>query len=260
MILGQIRKLKNEGSIHEAMQMASFFEQVFQFTPKIQKINNSLYGKILNEEVRCLGYIEKPETVYLKIKERANTALLIGKELNDIDITSMAHMNIGGCLYVAKRTEESASYLKKTFNQVDAYTKVEYIRTQLINYALLRNESLYKEAYKKADTILGKKEKYNKSHIASIYEAISRSLALTGKFRDANKFLGKINSSTLEIFYQSELLRGKMFVRYKEFSRNGKVDRDEVEKLFVESKQKKFDPFQRHRDQIATMHQKICHE
>lgn len=259
MILLQMRKLKNEGSIHEALQVASFFEKVFSLAPNIRKANNSLYAKILNEEVRCLGYIEKSETLYLKIQKMTDTALQIGKELNDSDITSMAHMNIGGCLYVAQRVEESTNYLERTFDIVNNDTKVEYIRTLLINYALLRNISGYKETYKKADKILSEKDKYNQSHIGSIYEATCRSLALTGKFTEANKILNTINTSNLESFYQSEVLRGKMFVSYQEFVQKGKTDKDQATDIFRNSRQPKFDSFQRHRDQISKMYQKIYH-
>lgn len=259
MILEQIRKLKDTGDMQEAMHIASFFEHVFTFTPKIQQANKSLYAKILEEKVRCLIYTEKPNTILPKVKELNNTSLRLGYELKDPDIISLAHAHIGGCLYVAKRHKESAIYLEKTYGMVNPHEKVEYVRTLLNNYAFLGDGPLHRTAYTRAEKILSEKEKYNKSNIASTHEAISRSFALMGDVKRAKKFLETIDTRNLETFFQSEMVRGKMFVCYQDYLKHGKVDRDEIKQLFFESKQREFHFFQRHRGQIAKMYQEMCY-
>lgn len=258
-ILLKIKKLRNTGDIQEAIHMASFFEQILSMTPRIQNANLSLFAKILNEKVRCLIFVEKPSTILTKVWSDAGMALRSGYQVHDSDIISMAHGNIGGSLYVAQRLSESAGYLEQSFSKVDRATKVEYVRTLLNDYAFLKDVAHFRETYKKAEKILKEKEKYNRSHIASIHEAVSRSLALMGDVRAAKNFLEQVDVSKLETFYQSELIRGKVFVRYQGFLRNMRVDKDEIEHLFNESQKSKFLSFKRHRSQIATMYREMRH-
>lgn len=258
MILVRIRKLKDKGNIQEAMQVASFFEHVFNFTPKIQQTNNSLYAKILNEKVRCLTYTEKPNTILDKSREINDIALRIGYETKDSGIISLSHALTGGCFYVAQRLKESVYYLEKTYTMVDANIRVEYIRTLLYNHSSLHDFDSYKEVYKKAEKILSEKEKYNKNDIASMHEAIARSLAIMGNIRAAKKFLQTVDISNLDTYYQSQIIRGKMFACYQEFLKKRKVDIDEIKQLFYDSKHSNFFHFSRHRSQIANMYQEMC--
>jgi hypothetical protein len=92
-----------------------------------------------------------------------------------------------------------------------------------------------------------------------MYEAISRSLALMGDIKRAKKFLETIHTTSLEIYFQSQLVRGKMFACYQDYLKNGKVDKDEIKQLLHESKQHEFHFFQRHRGQIARMYQEMCY-
>lgn len=258
-ILTEIRKLRYKGDMQEALRMASFFEQVFNFTPKIQKVNILLLAKILNEKVRCLINIEKPNTILREVGATKEIALQIAHETKEPDVISVSHAHIGGCFYVAQRLKESASYLEKTFPLVDACTKVEYVRTLLYNYSSLHDFDSYKEVYKKAEKILSEKEKYNKNDIASIYEAISRALAIMGNIVAAKNFLKYVDVSNLDVFYQSQMIRGKMFACYQGFLKNRKVDKDEIKQLFHESKYRDFYDFKRHRSQVTRMYQEMCH-
>ncbi len=260
MILLGIRKLKDKGEVQEAMQMASFFEQALTFTPKIQQTNKSLFAKILNEKVRCLHYTEKPNTILAKSQQMNDVALKIGYETKDSDIISLSHALIGGCFYIAKRLKESAGYLEKTFPIVNEKIKVEYIRTLLYNYSSLHDFDSFKGVYKKAEKILSEREKYNKNDIASMHEAISRSLAIMGEFGAAKKFLRFVDTSNIHVYYQSQIVRGKMFICYQEHLKNKNVDRDEIKQIFHESKHGAFSAFSRHRSQIANMYQQMCYE
>lgn len=258
MIVKEIRKLREKGDTQEAVELISFFERILNFTPKIQNDNIALLGKILNEKVRCLIYMEKPVDLLPKVKRINSCSLSIGLKIKDTDIISMSHANIGGSFYVAGKLQDSAQYLEKTYPLVDEETKVEYIRTLLNDYAFLGGFPQYKKTYFKAEKILSEKNKYNKSHIASMYEAISRSLALTGHTNLASKQLDEVNQSGLETFFKSQIIRGKMFVCHQAFLQNKKVDIDEVSTLFRQSRQKKFLLFKRHQWQITKMYQEIC--
>jgi len=257
LILCEIKKLREKGNLHEAMEIICFFEKILNFTPKIKKTNISLMAKILNEKVRCLIFTEKSENFIQKVKNINNLALQIAKETKEPDIISMSQGNIGGSYYVAGRLKDSAEYLEKTFFNVDEDTQIEYLRTLLNDYAFLGDQYQYKKTYLRTERILNRQNTYNNSHIASIYEAMARSSALIGNIGHARKLLQRINTSKLESFYQSEIIRGKIFVCYQEFLKNKTTDIDEVKHLLNKSSKNKLLLFKRHQAQIKSMSQKI---
>jgi len=258
-ILKEIRNLRNNGRTQSSLEMASFFEKMLCFNSKIKKANSPLIAKVLNEKGRCLIFLEKPSTLLSKVKENNNYALHVGLESKDLEIISMAHGNIGGSYYVAKQLKKSAEYLQKTLSLVNEDTRIEYIRTLLADYALLGNFNSYKKIYVEAEKILSESYKYNQSHVASIYESLSRSLALKGNINSAKNFLNAIDTSSLEPFYQSEIIRGKMFVCYQSYLRSKKIDIEEAEHILKEAKQKTFSAFQRHQMQIDKMYEEMSY-
>ncbi|MBI2641708.1 helix-turn-helix transcriptional regulator [Candidatus Roizmanbacteria bacterium] len=258
MIPREMKRLREKGNIREAMKIVSFFEQILNFTPKVKNANLDLLARILDEKVRCFIYTERPEDLLPKVERINSFTIYIGLKMNDPDIISMSHANIGGSFYVAKKLRDSAEYLEKTLPLVDGATKVEYVRTLLNDYAFLGDYHQYKKTYFKAEKILSEKEKHNKSHIASMHEAISRSLALIGETDLASKQLDEVDKSGVETFFKSEIVRGKMFVCHQAFRQKKKIDIDKVRDLFRQSRHQRFLLFKRHQSQITKMYQEIC--
>lgn len=214
-------------------------------------------GMIYNEASRAFGEISPSQTVLSLMSRLNKKAIQIGESFNDREILDMAYMNVGGAYYVAKRWKDSSMFLESKFKKVNDQTKLEFMRTLLLDYAYQRDYSKFKEALGRTIRVMNSYKNDNQTVLASIYEAIARSLSIFGFIKEARNILEEAEKISLDPFYSSQILRGYIFTFYAEKRRNVKVDNDRLNAVVEASRKTKFAPYKRHRNQIEKMIKQI---
>src|SRR3989344_6060945 len=135
-------------------------------------------------------------------------------------------------------------FLESRFKKVSAKTQLEFVRTLLLDYAYQKDYSKFKETLGKAIKIIDKDNGNNHAILASIYEAIARSLSIFGFTKEARRILEEATKLSLDPFYSEKI-------------RNRKTDYDKLNSVIKTSKEEKFIPYKRHGDQIKKMLKQI---
>lgn len=162
-------------------------------------------------------------------------------------------MNVGGAYYVAKRWKDSAEFLESKIRQVDNETQSEFFRTLLLNYAYLNNYDKFKKTLKRSVKKLEQASSNNIDTTVSLSEAMSRSFSIFGLTKESKKVFRNIEELSPSPFYQSQIIRGKMYTCLADLKKTGKSDIDLVNQLRNKAAQKKYKIFKRHQKQIKSM-------
>lgn len=165
-----------------------------------------------------------------------------------------------GGFYVGAKWQASADFLESKLNRVDKSTRVEFLRTLLLNYAHLGNLKNFRITVKKADALLGSLDKLDlldSDNIVSLLEALARSFSIFGLTKDATKVFSLADNFSSSPFYQSQILRGKIFNLYQEQISGINIDRDEFKNLLNASQDAKYAPFLRHQKQNSGLARKL---
>lgn len=256
-ILNILRLLRKDGHPEEVISLSQIFESIIDAKYYLQSQDKKILGKIYNEKSRAFGETSSPQKVLSLMNVLNKRAIEFGEETKDQEILDMAYMNVGGAYYVAKRWKDSSMFLESRFKKVSAKTQLEFIRTLLLDYAYQKDYSRFKETLGKTIKIIDKDSSNSQAILASIYEAIARSLSIFGFTKDARRILEEAEKLSLDPFYSSQILRGYIFTFYSEKIRNRKTDYDKLNSIIKTAKGEKFIPYRRHRNQIKTMIKQI---
>ena len=255
-ILNILKLLRKDGHPEEVISLSQVFESIIDSKTYLQSQDKKILGKIYNEKSRAFGETSSPQKVLSLMDVLNKRAVELGEETRDQEILDMAYMNIGGAYYVAKRWKDSSIFLESMFKKVGVKTQLEFVRTLLLDYAYQKDYSRFKETLGRTIKIIDKGN--SNSHVlASIYEAIARSLSISGFTKEARKILGETEKLSLDPFYSSQILRGYVFTFYSEKTRNVKINHDKLNSVIKISKGEKFIPYRRHRNQIKKMIKEI---
>ncbi len=252
-ILSILRLLRKDGHPEETISLSQTFENIIVSKFYLQDQDKKILAKIYNEKSRAFGETSSPHRVLGLMGGLNELAIEFGKEVNDQEILDMAYMNVGGAYYVAKRWKDSSMFLESKFKKVKIQTKLEFMRTLLLDYAHQKDYSKFKETLGRTVKVMNNYKNDNQAILASIYEAIARSLSIFGFVKEARNILDEAKKLNLDPFYSSQILRGYIFTFYTQINRNIKVDNDRLSAVFKESKNIKFTPYERHRNQIEKM-------
>lgn len=88
---------------------------------------------IYNEKSRAIGEITSPKEALVGMDTLNKKSIAIGEELRDQEILDMAYMNVGGAYYVGKNWKYSADFLETSYRKVSIPTKIEFLRTLLLD-------------------------------------------------------------------------------------------------------------------------------
>jgi len=256
-VLNILRLLRKDGHPEEVISLSQILESIIDSRFDLQDQDKEILGKIYNEKSRAFGETSSPQKVLSLMNVLNKRAIELGEETKDREILDMAYMNVGGAYYVAKRWKDSSMFLESRFKKVSAKTQLEFVRTLLLDYAYQKDYSKFKETLGKAIKIIDKDNGNNHAILASIYEAIARSLSIFGFTKEARRILEEATKLSLDPFYSSQILRGYIFTFYSEKIRNRKTDYDKLNSVIKTSKEEKFIPYKRHGDQIKKMLKQI---
>jgi hypothetical protein len=252
-----LKLLRKDGHPEEVVSLSQTFENIIDSKSYLQNEDKKILGKIYNEKSRAFGETSSPQKVFSLMNALNKRAVEFGEEANDREILDMAYMNVGGAYYVAKGWRDSSMFLESKFKKVSAKTQLEFVRTLLLDYAYQKDYSRFKEALGKTIKIIDKDSNNKHGILASIYEAIARSLAIFGFTKEARKILEKAEKLNLDPFYESQILRGYIFTFCFEKSLSKAVDYDQLNIIQKRSQEEKFVPYKRHRSQIEKMIKQI---
>lgn len=252
-----LRFLRKDGHPKEVIFLSQIFENIFDVRSYLQSRDKKILGKIYNEKSRAFGETASPQRVLSLMGELNKKAIMFGEETNDREILDMAYMNVGGAYYVARRWRDSSLFLESRFKKVSRKTQLEFARTLLLDYAYQKDYSRFKETLGKTIKIMYKDSGSSHVILASIYEAIARSLSIFGFTKEARNILEEVEKLNLDPFYSSQILRGYIFTFYSEKIRNIKIDHYKLNSVIERSKEEKFAPYGRHRNQIKKMIKQI---
>lgn len=256
-ILNILRLLRKDGHPEEVISLSQIFENIIDSKSYLQSQDKKILGKIYNEKSRAFGETSSPQKVLSLMNALNKRAIEFGEATKDREILDMAYMNVGGAYYVAKRWKDSSMFLESMFKKVSAKTQLEFVRTLLLDYAYQKDYSRFKETLGKTIKIIDKDSSNSHVILASIYEAIARSLSIFGFIEEARRILEEAEKLNLDPFYSSQILRGYIFTFYSEKIRNRKTDYDKLNSVIKTSKREKFIPYRRHRNQIKKMIKQI---
>lgn len=191
------------------------------------------------------------------MRDLNNKAIEIGKDLKDQEVLNMAYMNVGGAYYVAKKWKYSADFLENNYQNVSRDTQIEFLRTLLLNYSYQNDSYNFKKAVLKSFKVLDNNQNYSLNNIASLSEALARSLAAFGYIKDARKILTETRKFNIQPFYKSQILRGYISTFLYEANRGKKIDKKEVTQFAKIASQGEYKPYKRHRQQIKSILKKL---
>lgn len=249
-IVNTIHILREKGKIGPLVTISQLVSYFFKIYPVLFCKYKDIYAIVYNEEARAHGLTLLPSQVLKKMIPLIITAHQIGLETKNKNILNMNYMNMGGGLYVAKQWQKSAFYLEKHMNEADAETRIEFIRTLLLDYAYLNNRNKYRWILNKAENILSQNSALDFNNLASLVEAMARSQTMFGYHKEADKLLAEFENRELSPFFESQIVRGKIATEYYKMKHNKKVDIDKIRELNTQANQEKFKPFKRHKQQI----------
>ncbi len=256
-VLDILRLLRKDGHPEEAISLSQTFENIIASKFYLQNQDKKILGKIYNEKSRAFGETSSPRKVLSLMSELNKRAITFGEEVNDQEILNMAYMNVGGAYYVAKRWKDSSVFLEGKFKKVNIKTKLEFLRTLLLDYAYQKDYSRFKETLGRTIRVMDSYKNDNQAVLASIYEAIARSLSIFGFVKEARNILEEAEKLSVDPFYSSQILRGYIFTFYTEKRRYMKIDNDRLNAVVKASRNTKFIPYKRHRNQIEKMLKQI---
>jgi hypothetical protein len=234
------------GLPQEAITLSSVIE-------KFPDLDNKILARIYNEKSRAIGEITSPGKVLISMDTLNKKSIEIGEEFHDHQILDMAYMNVGGANYVAKNWKYSADFLEANYKKVGTTSKIEFLRTLLLDYAYQNNYISFKKTLKRATDYIDNYDYNNPDELASLMESLARSLALFGLIRESRKILGETEKLDISPFSRSQILRCTIFIFSCESILGVKVDRDRLKDVIKQAQGNKFLPYERHRRQIQNM-------
>lgn len=255
-ILTTLRLLRKDGHPEEAISLSQTLESIIH-SKSLQNQDKKILGMIYNERSRAFGETSSPQRVLRLMTNLNEKAIELGEEIKDTEILDMAYMNVGGAHYVAKRWKDSSTFLESKLEKVKNQTKLEFMRTLLLDYAYLKDYSRFRDTLSKTIRVIDKYSSNDSTLLASIYEATARSFSIFGFNKEAIKILEEAEKLSSEPFYSSQIIRGYIFTFYSQKKRGGKVDTDRLNFIIETSRKERFAPYKRHRNQIEKMVKKI---
>lgn len=215
--------------------------------------NKKLFIRFLNEKARLYGETAFQKQTIGQIKKLNEQSFELAKDIKQQHVLEMAYVTYGGALYLEEKWKESSEFLELHYRSVSKHTKMEFLRTLLLDYAHLQNEQQFKVTFKKAIYMLEKYGDTKNDFIASLLESIIRSLTILDLTNEARTFFPFVNAFEVSPFYKAQLMRGKAYVLHHEAKQKKKFDKYEflthTSDIFTE----KFAPYERHRNQIKTI-------
>lgn len=202
---------------------------------------------------RAIGEITVPGKVLIGMDTLNKKSIEIGEELHDHQILDMAYMNVGGANYVAKNWKYSADFLEVNYKKVGTTSKIEFLRTLLLDYAYQNDYISFKKALKRAMGYIENYDYNNPDELASLMEALARSFALFGLIKESRKIIEETEKLDISPFYRSQILRCRIFIFSCETILGFKIDRDRLKDVIKQTQENKFFPYERHRQQIRNM-------
>lgn len=165
----------------------------------------------------------------------------------------MAYMNVGGAYYVAKNWRTSTDFLESKYKIVSKGTKLEFLRTLILNYAYQNDYENFKRIFKRSIELLDSANELGVDNIASLMEAVSRSLSIFGFIKEARQILMEAKTLNVKPFYQSQIIRGQVLSFYYGAKRGKKINRDYLVSFAKEAFQERYHPYKRHKQQIKNI-------
>ncbi len=251
-ILSVARILRTKGLPDESISLVQTTQHLIEDvgfysenTSQMHKISLSLSLEL----VRAYGETQGAGQMG-RLTKLNNYCINLAQKLRDQKILDMAYMNKGGCLYVAKQWKSSADFLERYYPKVGDLTKIEFLRTLLLNYIFLKDIFLVKATLKRIFILMDRINYDNNNEIASLIEAISRSFLYLGLLKEARTILELVKVNGLDPFFQSQILRCKAIMIWKEYQAKKTVDLDKLYKIQSEMNSSRLTHYIRHKKQI----------
>lgn len=240
-----VRLLRKNGYPLETVSTANFFQHKL-LASNLDNQSLKILAQINNEKSRVCGEISQPEKIMSDMYQSNKIGKFVGEKFDDIAIKSMAYMNIGGGLYVAKQYKSSVDFLEHHFRLVDEKTQIEFLRTLMLDYSYLNDYQNFLEIRKRVSDLSDTKSLQKLDIFGSLQDSIARSLMIFGKYGEALKILNDSEQVDTTIHFRSQLMRTRLLTLYKIHVKSLKVDRNEFHFYYSLIKDKKYTPFSRH--------------
>lgn len=227
-------------------------------TSHLDKSTLLVLAQINNEKSRAFGEVSLPQTILSDMHQSNQIGQVIGEKYSNQSITSMAYMNIGGALYVAKNYATSIDFLEQHFNAVNLTNKLEFLRTLMLNYSYVRNWDQFAHTQKRISNLIEKNSLEKLSLMASVQDSIARSLVTFGKYQQAFDILDNSTHLKTTHFFQSQLMRTRITALLHMRTSGINVDKSEFNHYYTLIKHKSYTGFTRHQQIVDHAAQKFA--
>lgn len=245
-----IKSLRDTGSLDEAISLGIYFESNLENQHKLGKEYKQILANLYNQRARTYGYIANKNNALVLMSSLNQKALALGEEIGDTTITGMAHINVGGSHYLAHNWKFSSQYLAGNIYKVNTKTRLEFLRTLLLDYAYVNDYQNFRYSIKRVFKLLEYEDSFDSDTYLSVLEATSRGLSMFGLTKAARSLLNETDNVVGSDFYKSQVIRGKAMTYYYDVIKGRKVDKDEIIKLHSLSCEPRYAVYKRHQQQI----------
>lgn len=257
--------LRKNGFPLLAVDLSNLFENFLTnknlFTKKEDNDKKlTILTTLLLEKGRAMGEIYPPELLESVMMPIGIRALNYARQLKNQSMLEMAYMNIGGCMYVSNKWQDSNQYLNTKLNKVGDNMRLEFYRTILLNLAYVNDILGFKKILKKSFSLLDKMSLKSNNVIGSYFEAIARAFCIFGNIAEAKVYLSNAARLNLDPFYRSQIIRCKAVLLQKESEQSNKINHDIYDELASQIINPIYTQYTRHQYQIRLILDKISNK
>ena len=255
-----IDSLRKQGKVMEAQKTASFFLHILQQDKfLLMKTRNNIAIKLHTLWARTLSdYAHDAKSLKL-FRKLSQTALEMSEDAKNRELILANIHNLAANHYVLGRWQVSKDFLlPNALKSKNPQLKAEMMIILLIDLAQLGEEQAFnywrQAAEKLADQIIAA-EPY---HGESLYEAISRGLAILGYLKESRQVSQQIKSDKIRPFFESQMIKHPLITYLEEAKRGKLIGPYYIRDLLEQAKKPHLQVFQRHQYQIKELVNDIC--
>ncbi|MBI3619945.1 hypothetical protein HY214_02260 [Candidatus Roizmanbacteria bacterium] len=248
-----IHELRTQGFPNLVIQLANIYHDFFTTQRNMfHKIYNlNLRNALINiklELLRSYGEVYPSNQLKKLVSTEDSRILQLNEVHRNSNLFQKASMTLGGVYYVMNDWEKSVCILENAFYKNSNKSKIELIRTLILNYAYTCNFIKFKYILKFAIKELTHCSDQN--NVASLLEAIARSYSIFGKTKLSRSILISAQNLNISPFYYSQIVRGIFFSFHKEKINKLRIDYDLLLNFAKQTNFNIIDRFKRHKSQI----------
>lgn len=247
--LHTIATLRKSGQPETALELSQYIQPVSQ--------DKCLVIDFYSERARLHGETSHTLKTIRHIKYLNEMCFEMGEKTSKKGVLDMSYVTYGGAYYLENDWNQSAQFLESKYPLVQNETKIEFLRTLLLNYAYLNDKTKFHQIFKKAVRVLEQHADVKNDFIASLLESMIRSLSVLRRTKEARKLSKYADFFEVSPFYRAQLLRGKAYLLAHEALSTKKPDRDEFREQTSDIFTDTYSAYQRHRKQVRKIGEDI---